>query len=132
MTFPTDDQSNHDRTTDQRLSNFLRQYSPTPPPASPDLEDRLLAEIEAIAPTVSLAKPSTQRRRYRPWLLAGGAIAAGLIASIASYRILMPVQPSATEVTNLEAFIETNWNGTLDNSTSTEDNIFLVNDSATD
>lgn len=90
---------------DRPLTEFLKQYRALPPPASPDLEDRLMAEIES--------SPKRSRPAGQVVWLIPPAIAAGLVATLLGYRALTPAQLTATEVTTLESFIEANWRNTV-------------------
>lgn len=100
---------------DPQFVNFLRQHHPLVPPASPNLEDEILAAVQTTPLERRVQRRSIQLR-HRAWLVPS-AIAAGLIAGIVSYRALTPAQPNATEVANLESFIESSWYGTVsDNS----------------
>ncbi|BAY11231.1 hypothetical protein [Calothrix sp. NIES-2098] len=90
---------------DQNLVNFLGKHRPPLPPASPDLERQILQQLQTSA-----VKP--QRRSPRLWLVPP-AIAASLLAAVISYRVLVPAKPSAAELANLEAFIDSNWQGTV-------------------
>lgn len=102
MTYPDDDRP---------LVDFLRHYRPPTPPASEDLEDRILAQITG-ANTQSPSVPSRRRQRSQYWAIPA-AIAAGLVATLISYQALTPKPPSNTDQTSLEAFIETSWDGTV-------------------
>ena len=116
--FPNDDE----RTAspeENRLVDFLRQNRSSVPPAAPDLEERLMSKIQAISPvgTPAGSRRSLQRRvgRLRRLWIASPAIAAGLLIAWASQRALLPSQPNAAEVANLETFIENNWDGVVGN-----------------
>ncbi|HEY9752566.1 MAG TPA: hypothetical protein V6C46_06430 [Coleofasciculaceae cyanobacterium] len=102
MTYPDDDRP---------LIDFLRHYRPPTPPASEDLEDRILAQITA-ANTQSTSVPLRRRQRLRYWAIPT-AIAAGLVATVISQQVLTPKPPSNADQASLEAFIETSWNGTV-------------------
>ena len=89
---------------DQDLVNFLREHRPPVPPAAPDLEQKILQQMQA-----SVVKP--QRHRVRLWLVSP-LVAASLVAAVVSYRVLVPAKPSAVELATLESFIESNWQST--------------------
>lgn len=90
---------------DPDLVKFLHQHRPVPPPASEGLEDTLMSTLPEMAPA--------QKRHL--WVIPS-AIAATLIASFLSYRAFLPAQPSPTELASLEAFMETNWYNTVNDS----------------
>ncbi len=94
---------------DRDLVEFLRQHRPTPPAAPPGLEDQILAQIaQEPARGASPAKVVPLRGRSRQvWIPA--AIAAGLVASVAGYRLLNPLTPSGSEMATMQAFLENNW-----------------------
>jgi hypothetical protein len=90
---------------DKDLVDFVRQHRTQVPPASLDLEQQILQQVQA-----SSVQP--RHRRSQVWLVPP-MIAAGLIATMISYRAYTPARPSAAELATLEAFIESNWQGTL-------------------
>ncbi len=92
---------------DSKFTNFLRRHQPQPPPASADLEERILATIKQDRVT----QMARSRRRSLYWVPA--TIAASLVAGLLTYRNLMPPAPNPNDVSSLETFIETNWNGTF-------------------
>ncbi len=103
---------------DKPLTQFLKRYRPVAPPASSDLEDQILARIEASIPPEEfiqrdrLASSGTSQRR-KAWLIPS-AIAAGVIATVVGYRTFVPTsQPSPAEAAELEAFIESSWSNTV-------------------
>ena len=100
---------------DHELVDFLKQHRPSIPTADPALEDRLFDAIAATAQPTTLDERRVSRsKRSIAWLVPS-AIAAGLVATVVGYRTLVPAQPSATELASLEAFVESNWQGTLSN-----------------
>ncbi|OLP17671.1 hypothetical protein BST81_15235 [Leptolyngbya sp. 'hensonii'] len=116
---------------DQRLTAFLRQHRPDVPPGAPDLEDRIMAALEAPphrSGTVALLErpPKGPRSVQRPrpltrpaWWLVPPAIAASLLVALITYRTTPPPQPNSEDLTQLEAFLEKNWNGAVYDDTST-------------
>ncbi|MBW4493679.1 MAG: hypothetical protein KME26_11455 [Oscillatoria princeps RMCB-10] len=94
---------------DQPLVTFLRQHRPAPPPPAPDLEERILAAVANEPAHVR------QYRHRRLWIVPP-AIAAGVLIAIAGHRLLTPARPSPAEIANLEAFLLTNWDGTVSDS----------------
>ena len=116
---------------DHKLIDFLKQHRPQMPPADAALEERLFAAIAAENPQENLV----QFRRSQPrsprnlvWFVPP-ALAAGLLASVVGYRTLVPTKPSAAELANLQAFMESNWQGTV--SSNTTDDVPLFNDGTT-
>ncbi|WP_392534250.1 hypothetical protein [Nostoc sp. C117] len=107
---------------DKNLVNFLCKHRPPVPPASPDLEQQILQQVQT-----SIVKP--QRRLARLWLVPP-VMAASLLASVFSYRVLVPAKPSAAELANLEAFIDSNWQGTV--SEHTESYVWHFTDDSAD
>ena len=99
---------------DKDLVNFLRQHRPEVPPASPILEEQILRDIQKLHVS-SLTKPPLVRHS-RLWLVPS-IVAAGFLAAVVGYRTLIPSTPSATELASLETFIETNWQGTISETT---------------
>ncbi|MBW4580081.1 MAG: hypothetical protein KME42_10975 [Tildeniella nuda ZEHNDER 1965/U140] len=117
---------------DHELVDFLKQHRPQIPPADSALETQLLAAIEALPPQDELARfrrSHPRTKRSIAWLVPP-TLAAGLLASVVGYRSLMPAKPSAAELANLQAFIESNWQGTL-SSGATDEDVPLFNDGTT-
>ena len=112
---------------DPELVNFLRRYHPQVPAATPELEDQVLAAVQATSLKPSPRLRSSQLLQNRFWVVSS-AIAAGLIAGVVSYRALTPARPNATELANLESFIESSWYGTV--SDTPENELFPTADSA--
>ncbi|MEH2070821.1 MAG: hypothetical protein V7K47_22110 [Nostoc sp.] len=89
---------------DRDLVNFVRQHRPEVPPASPDLSQKILQQVETSI------QPLPHHSRL--WLVPP-VIAAGLVAAFVSYRALVPAKPSEAELATLQTFIESNWQGTV-------------------
>jgi hypothetical protein len=104
---------------DDNLANFIRQYRPEVPPVSPNLENKILQDVEKLH-IVSLP-PKRQHYRWRKMFILG-AIASGLLAVIFGYRALIPATPSPAELASLENFMESNWQGAVGNAASEEFN----------
>ncbi len=110
---------------DKPLTEFLKQYQPVVPPASLDLEDRIMAAIETNISAAEFLRrdrdPSagtTQRRKF--WLIPS-AIAAGVIATVVGYRTFTPApQPNPAEAAELEAFIESSWSNAVASDPATD------------
>ena len=115
-----------DRISDQKLVNFLKQYRPNVPEATPDFEQELLAAIDrddAVAREFNyLGQPQFTRSSKRSGILCSpkwafpSAIAAGLLVFWSGYRVLVPAQLHADEAAHLEAFLVNNWEGVLNDS----------------
>ena len=103
--FPEDDHS---------LTDFLRQNRPSVPPAAANLEEQLLAAVEITPQEVAIAEPPRRvsQRRLMGWFVPS-AIAAGLVATVISYRSVIPSPPNEAELAELQAFIESTWDGTV-------------------
>ncbi len=87
---------------DTKLTNFLRQNHSIAPPEAPELEDRLMLEIDLLSahPQPSLS-PAWQR-----YMIGGiGLIVAG-IASVAILQTIDPPEPSIAELDRLNLFLE--------------------------
>lgn len=95
---------------DRPLTDFLQQHRPSVPPASPDLEDRLMTAVLDTPPVVPVPVRRPVARRVL-WVFPA-AIAAGLVALV-SYPTLFPPQPSEAQLAELETFIESTWQDTV-------------------
>jgi hypothetical protein len=87
---------------DANLVNFLRRNRSIVPPGQPELEDRLMLEIDAL-PTPA----QQQHGRYWWRYLAGGIgiLATGLVG-LTTFQILNPPEPSMAEVDGLNLYLE--------------------------
>jgi hypothetical protein len=112
--------------SDQELVNFLKQHRPNIPEAAPDLEKKILAAIERNEAGERklnyLGDPqftrSSKRSRivgFRKWVFPS-AIAAGLLVFWSGYRAFETAQLPDNETAKLEAFLVTNWEGVLHDS----------------
>lgn len=117
---------------DQTLIRFLRQHSPSVPPADPGLEARIMADVEAT-PLLSVVQTDRLEDRAtinspislkpRPTRLAQWAIpstiAAVFLAAVVSIqsqnaRFQNPQQEVSTlELAQLEDFLEETWGASL-------------------
>ncbi|XGV94922.1 MAG: hypothetical protein ACAF41_19535 [Leptolyngbya sp. BL-A-14] len=117
---------------DHELVAFLKQHRPQAPPADSALEARLFDAIDALPPQENLVpfrRSQPRTRRSLVWLVPP-TLAAGLVASILGYRVLVPAKPTATDLASLQAFMESNWQGTV-NSSSTDEELPLFNEGTT-
>lgn len=88
------------------LVDFLRQHRPDIPPASPQLEQRILATV---------AGDHSTARRYSPrtlWLIVP-SIAASLSLTFWGIKPGLFSPTPARELVQMEAFMEYTWNGLL-------------------
>ncbi|MGL5196527.1 MAG: hypothetical protein ACRC8Y_23295 [Chroococcales cyanobacterium] len=88
------------------LVDFLRQHRPDIPPASPQLEARILAVV---------AGDRSRARRYSPrilWLIVP-SIAASLSLAFWGIKPGMFSPYPASNLAQIEAFMEYTWNGIL-------------------
>ncbi|MEB3827115.1 hypothetical protein [Phormidium sp. CCY1219] len=90
-----------------RLVAFLQQHRPEPPPPAGNLEARIMASTANSLPT-----PTTKPKPYL-WLLPP-ALAAGLLLVWGSYKTLAPPPQTATELAQIEAFMENTWDNVLE------------------
>jgi hypothetical protein len=85
-----------------KLTNFLRQNRSIAQPGTPDLEDRLMLEIDLLPienqPIISLS--------WQRYLIGGiGLIVTG-IAGVAIFQTINPPEPSIAELDQLNLFLE--------------------------
>lgn len=101
MTQPSDD---------QRLVEFLQRHQPTPPPADPTLEDRLMA---ALPPLPSGSPQRRQPFRWRTWGLglAIPALAASLVWVVVGLPGPQPRSLTTAEQEDLDTFLADTWGG---------------------
>lgn len=88
------------------LVDFLRQHRPDIPPASPQLEQRILATVAGDRSTA---------RRYSPrtlWLIVP-SIAASLSLTFWGIKPWIFSPFPARDLAQIEAFMESAWNGLL-------------------
>jgi len=88
------------------LVDFLRQYRPDIPPVSPQLEERILATV---------AGDRSRARRYSPrvlWLIVPSIVASLSLAFWGIKTVLFAPSP-ASDLAQVEAFMESTWNGIL-------------------
>ncbi len=110
---------------DLALIQFLRQHRPPVPTAPPDLEDRIVAALDAPLISMPLSTPLTstdrpERSRRLRWLLPA-TLAASLVAGVCSYQVLRTSPEPDPEVAKLEAFIDSTWSTPTDNPESEAD-----------
>ncbi|HLO85420.1 MAG TPA: hypothetical protein VK203_10505 [Nostocaceae cyanobacterium] len=86
---------------DQDIVNFLQQHRPQVPAASPNLEQQILQQVQALP-------IHTLRRLTHLWLVPS-VIASGFLAVIFGYPALIPSESRVAETSKLETFMESNW-----------------------
>lgn len=112
--------------SDQNLVNFLKQHRPNVPEAAPDFEQKLLAAIERNEAGERKLNYLEDRQftrsskrsgmiGFRKWVFPS-ALAAGLLIFWSGYRPFETAQLPDNETAKLEAFLVTNWEGVLHDS----------------
>lgn len=87
---------------DTKLTNFLRQNHSISPPGTPDLEDRLMLELDLL-PIETQPRISHSWQRY---IICGiGLIVAG-IAGVSIFQLINPPEPTIAELDQLNLFLE--------------------------
>lgn len=105
---------------DWALIQFLRQHRPPVPSASSDLEDRIMAALDApsteprFKDTRLTGAERLERSRRLRWMLPT-AVAASLVAGLYSSQMLRTSPASDSEVAKLEAFIASAWSTPTEN-----------------
>jgi hypothetical protein len=85
-----------------KLTNFLRQNRSIAPPEKPELEDRLMLEIDLLP----IEKQHKNPNYWQRYLISGiGLIVTG-IAGVAIFQIIKPPEPSIAELDQLNLFLE--------------------------
>ena len=89
---------------DDHLVDFLRRHRPEPPPAAPQLEAQIMADLESLTP---LPTPVPQRRWAMPAMAA--ALVLGMVSWVA-WRSTVPGFQTASE-SEVEEFVTATWYG---------------------
>jgi hypothetical protein len=85
-----------------KLTNFLRQNRSIAQPGTPDLEDRLMLELDLL-PIETRPRISHFWQRY---LICGiGLIVAG-ISGVSIFQLINPPEPTIAELDRLNLFLE--------------------------
>lgn len=107
-------------TNDHRaLINFLKQHRPTAPEAAPDLEERIIAALDSHddSSRESISTPPPVATKILKWV--PSLIAAALTLLWMGYRAIESSSLSPSEQAQLEGFIESNWNGAMEETQET-------------
>jgi hypothetical protein len=98
MTHPHDDEA---------LKQFLRQHRSPIPPASPDLEARIMQAVGQSTTAQTKCQRTSSNRRL--WLVPS-TIAASLLVALASFQLVsLRRETNANQIANMETFLENNW-----------------------
>lgn len=106
---------------DPKLLNFLRQNRVIAPSASPELEDRLMSEIDFIP-----KEPSKVTHVWRRYLTGGIGIIATGILGVGIDRLMHPPEPSMAQLLQLNLFLEAHAHSLADPYTNQEERDNLV------
>jgi hypothetical protein len=120
---------------DLKLTEFLKQYQPVVPAAKPEVEEQLMSAITSTPQPQRVVIPTNRSvARGQPRILwaVPAAIAAGLVAMVVSHRTFAPVsQTSASEVAELQNFIESTWHDAIAEQSVSEGDLFPVTEDST-
>ncbi|WP_204138823.1 hypothetical protein [Halomicronema sp. CCY15110] len=89
---------------DDRLVDFLRRHRPAPPPAAPQLEAQMMAQLTPLSSPPVLTQP-------RRWAIP--AVAAALVLGVGGWvvgRSTVPSLPTAS-ASEVEVFLADTWYG---------------------
>jgi hypothetical protein len=106
-----------DTNQDEKLKQFLQNHRPSVPPPSPQLEARLLAQINRIDGFPQ--ETSFFGRLSWPWLTGGLLAIAVLLGGGLHWRQTQMAREPDMEV--LEAFLQETWVGTMEEGYSWSD-----------
>ncbi|MEL7035719.1 MAG: hypothetical protein AAFO04_08910 [Cyanobacteria bacterium J06592_8] len=95
---------------DEPLIHFLKQYRSTPPEASPDLEDQIIAALDTNDDQL---EDSISTRPSVPIKWVSSLIAASFTLFWIVHRTLLSSPVSPIEQSQLEGFIESSWDGAM-------------------
>ncbi len=85
-----------------KLTNFLRQNRSIAQPGTPDLEDRLMLEIDLLPIETQNKSPHSWQR----YMISGVGLIVTGIAGVAIFQIINPPEPSIAELDRLNLFLE--------------------------
>lgn len=89
---------------DEDLTQFLQCHRSTPPPAAPDLEDRI---IQSLPRRSSVSRPLV-------------LFVSGIAACFVGIIIAQPVRSPSVDAQALEAFMENNWSGVMEGASTSD------------
>lgn len=99
---------------DDKLVNFLQEYRPVPPPASPLLEEKLIKRIEQ--------EPIDSKHSSHWFWFVPSVVAATLLMVGGSDRLFRPSPQIADKPEDLENFMIDSWRTTTEQTSYTLDN----------
>jgi hypothetical protein len=91
---------------DPKLLNFLRKNRSIIPPAPPEREDRLMAEIDLLP---NEHQQSVSRSWWR-YIIGGIGIVATGVVGFTIHQIVSPPEPSLAELHQIELYLEAHAN----------------------
>jgi hypothetical protein len=100
------------------LIAFLRQHQPSVPAAPIVLEDQIMQAIALPRQRVAPQQPTRWEHLWTQWRRSWAvpsAVAASVLMAWGGYRLTLPAQPSAAELAQLQTFMESSWDGAVDN-----------------
>lgn len=107
---------------DIKLTNFLRQNRPIAQPEQPELENRLMSQIDLIS-------TEKQCKIFRSWprMLVGGLglIVTGVVG-MTIFQLINPPEPSIAELDQLNLYLEahvSSLSGQLEMNTESNENL---------
>ena len=92
---------------DPQLTNFLRQHHSISPPPLPELEERLMSEIDLL-PIESRRQMSRSWWRYIVGII--GIVATGIVGG-SIHQMINPPEPSIAEIQQLNLYLEAHADG---------------------
>lgn len=106
-------------TNDQTLINFLKQYRSTAPEATPELEELIMATLDTDDRLKESQHQSSPLSTIQALGWVSSLIAASLTLLWIGDRILHPPSLTTREQSQLEGFIESNWEGAMEETQET-------------
>lgn len=87
---------------ESKLTNFLRQNRSIAPPEAPELEDRLMLEVDLLP-----AHPQPRfAHAWQRYVIGGIGLIVTVIAGVAVFQTISPPEPSIAELDQLNLFLE--------------------------
>lgn len=100
---------------DTKLVAFLRQNRPIPPAANPDLEMRILAQIEG---------ENTVIKQSKPWIIPS-IIGASLMMIFSGYNLWKYQEIASIDHESVETFLVQNWDSNMDENMTPEQHDYM-------